>query len=109
MGSKLCVSNLVGASTFTITDAKLYIPIVTLSREDNAILSKLLNQGFKRPVCWNKCKIIQNKTYDENDYIRELLDTSYQKFKRLFVLADRNRGGDRELQLILTKDTSIQE
>ena len=32
-----CVlSNLVGASTFTITDAKLYVPIVTLSTEDNA-------------------------------------------------------------------------
>ena len=91
MGSKLCVSNLVGASTFTITDAKGYIPIVTLSREDNAILSKLLNQGFKRPLCWNKYKIIQNKTYDENDYIRELIDTSYQKFKRLFALAYRNQ------------------
>ena len=32
-----CVlSNLVGASTFTIIDAKLYVPIVTLSIENNA-------------------------------------------------------------------------
>ena len=44
------LSNLVGASTFTITDAKLYVPIVTLSAEDNAKLSKLLSEGFKRPV-----------------------------------------------------------
>ena len=37
-----CVlSNLVGASTFSITDAKPYVPIVTLSKEDNAKLSKL--------------------------------------------------------------------
>ena len=35
--------NLVGASTFTITDAKLYAPIVTLSTEDNAELSELLS------------------------------------------------------------------
>ena len=76
-----CVlSNLVGASTFTITDAKLYVPIVTLSTEDNAKLSKLLSERFKRPVHWNKYKIIPNKTYDKNDYIRELLDASYQGY-----------------------------
>ena len=43
-----------GASTFTITDAKLYIPIVTISTEDNAKLSKLLSEGFKKPVYWNE-------------------------------------------------------
>ena len=69
--------------TFTITDAK--VPIVTLS--------KLLSEGFKRPVYWNKYKIIPKKTYGENDYIRELLDASYQWVKRLFVLAYRDRGG----------------
>ena len=35
---------------FEITDAKLYVPIVTLSIEDNSKLSKLLNEGFKRPI-----------------------------------------------------------
>ena len=35
--------NLVGASTFTITDAKLYVPIVTLSTEENVKLSKVLS------------------------------------------------------------------
>ena len=52
--------NLFGDSTFTITDAKLYVPIVTLSAEDSAKLSKLLTAGFKRPVYWNKSKIITN-------------------------------------------------
>ena len=74
-----CVlSNLVGAYTFTITDAKYYVPIVTLSTEDNAKLSKLLSVGFEGPVYWNKCKTIPNKKFDENDYIRDLLDASYQ-------------------------------
>ena len=36
-------SSLVGNSTFTITDAKGYVPIVTLSAEDNAKLSQLLS------------------------------------------------------------------
>ena len=91
---EICIlPNLVGDSTFTITDAKLYVPIVTLSSEDNAKLSKLLTEGFKRLVYWNKYKIIPNKTYDENDNIRKLLDSSYQGVKRLFVLAYRNQGG----------------
>ena len=32
---------------FKITDAKLYVPIVTLSIEENSKLSKLLNEGVK--------------------------------------------------------------
>ena len=89
-----CVlSNLHEASNFTITDTKIYVPIVTLSIEDNKKLSKLLSEGFKRPVYLNKYKIIPNKTYNENDYIRELLDASYLGVKRLFVLAYRDRGG----------------
>ena len=37
-------------ATFAITDAKLYVPIVTLSIEDNAKLSKLLREGFRRSI-----------------------------------------------------------
>ena len=47
------LSNPGNAATFTITDAKLYIPIVTLKTEDNTKLSKLVNEGFKRPIYWN--------------------------------------------------------
>ena len=83
-----CVlSNLVQVETFAIIDVKLYLPIVTLSTEDNAKLSKILIEGFKRPVYWNKYKIIPNKTYKENDYIREVLDSSYERVKILFVLS----------------------
>ena len=91
--SNCVLSNLVRNSTFTITDAKLYVPFVLLSTEDNAKLSELLTEGFKSPVYYNKYKIVPNKTYDENDNIRELLHSSYQGVKRLFVLAYRNQGG----------------
>ena len=44
-----CVlSNLIWASTFIITVPKIYIPIVTLSTEDNAKLSKLLSEGLHK-------------------------------------------------------------
>ena len=52
-----------------------------------------MTEEFQRPFYWNKYKIIPNKTYDENDNIRELLDSSYQGVKRLFVLAYRDQGG----------------
>ena len=43
-----CVrSSLVGNSTFTITNVKHYVPIVTLSAVDNAKLSKLLSEDLK--------------------------------------------------------------
>ena len=57
-------------------------------------------EGFKRSVYWNKYKGIPNKnevgTNDPNNpkYIRELLDPSYQRVKRLFVLAYNNTAGD---------------
>ena len=80
---------------FKITDAKLYVPIVTLSTEDNSKLSKLLNEVFKRPIYWNEYKVTPNKIVEivvvnEEKYIRELLDSSCQGVKRLFVLAYDN-------------------
>ena len=45
-----CLLTAATTATSRITDAKLYVPIVTLSIEDNSKLSKLLNEGFKRPI-----------------------------------------------------------
>ena len=78
------LSNSGTAATFKITDAKLHIPIVTLKTEDNTKLSKLLSEGFKRPIYWNKYKIIFKNYNDE--YIRERIDASFQGVNKLFVL-----------------------
>ena len=82
-----------GDSVFAITDTKFYVQIVTLKIEHNAKSSKLLSERFKRPIYWNQYKVIPNKTYAANGYIRELLDSSYQGIKRLFVLAYDNTNG----------------
>ena len=94
-----CLLTVANTATFKITDAKLYVPIVTLKTEDNTKLSKLLSEGFKRPVYWNKYKVIDNKVVEiaaanGEKYIRELLDSSWQGVKRLFVLAYNNKEGD---------------
>ena len=41
-------------TTFLITDTKLYVPVVTLSTQDNAKLLELLKSSFKRTIKWNK-------------------------------------------------------
>ena len=51
-----------GNSIFAITDANLYVPIVTLSAGDNPKLSKLLGKGFKRSIYWNKYEVIPDRT-----------------------------------------------
>ena len=44
---KRCLLTAATTAAFKITDAKLYVPIVTLSIEHNSKLSKLLNEGFE--------------------------------------------------------------
>ena len=39
---------------FTITETNLYVPVVTLSTQNNAKLLPQLKPGFKRTISWNK-------------------------------------------------------
>ena len=94
-----CLLTAATTATFKITDAKLYVPIVTLTVEDNSKLSKLLSEGFKRPIYWNEYKVIPNKIVEiaannEEKCIRELLDSSWQGCKRLFVLPYEKTAGN---------------
>ena len=94
-----CLLTVANTATFKITDAKLYIPIVTLSIEDNSKLSKLINEGFKRPIYWNEYKVTPNKivqiaAVNDEKYLRELLESSCQGVKRLFVLAYNDKAGN---------------
>ena len=99
-----CLLTAATTVTFRLTDAKRYVPIVTLSIEDNSKLKKLLNEGFKIPIYWNEYKVIPNKTVElaaVNDvkYIRELLDSSWQGVKRLFVLVYNNTAGNDQVSV----------
>ena len=71
-------------------------------------LSKLLSEGFKRPVYWNKYKVIPNRIVEvavqnAKHQIRELLDSSYQVVKRLPVLAYNNKTGNIQVSVDLNK------
>ena len=41
-------------ATFQITDTKLYVPLVTLSKENDTKHLEQLKTGFKRTIKWNK-------------------------------------------------------
>ena len=53
--SPTCViSSATGEIKFEITETKFYVPVVTLSTQDNAKWLQKLKSGFKRTINWNK-------------------------------------------------------
>ena len=43
-----------GVGRFAITDTKLYVPVVTLSTQENTKILPQLKSGLKRTINWNK-------------------------------------------------------
>ena len=75
--------------TFTITETNLYIPIVTLSTQDNSKLLPQLTNGFKRTITWNKY-LAKPELLARNANLSHLIESSFQGVNRLFVLAFEN-------------------
>ena len=46
----------VGNAVFIINDTKMYVPVVTLSKEDNKDFIEQKNKGFQRSISWNEYK-----------------------------------------------------
>ena len=82
-----------GAGTFAITDTKLYVPVVTLSTQENTKFFQQLKSGFKRVINWNKY-LSKPELLAQNLNLNHLVEPSFQGVNRLFVLAfegDDNR------------------
>ena len=75
--------------TFEITETKLYVPVVTLSTQDNAKLLPQLKSGFKRTISWNKY-LAKPELLAKNANLNHLIEPSFQGVNRLFVLAFEN-------------------
>ena len=73
-------------ATFKITDAKLYVPVVTLSTEDDNKLLEQLKLGFKKTIKFNKYRSeVTNQAETIN--LNYLIDPVFNKVNRLFVLS----------------------
>ena len=75
-------------ATLTITDCKLYVPVVTLSKDHEIKLLTNLKSGFKREIIWNKYRL-QMTTEATNNNLNILVHPTFINANRLFVLAHR--------------------
>ena len=75
--------------TFTMTETNLYVPVATLSTQDNAKLLPQLKSGFKRTISWNKY-LSKPELLAQNANLNHLIEPSFQGVNRLFVLAFEN-------------------
>ena len=71
---------------FVINDCKLYVPVVTLSKDDEIKLLTNLKSGFKRELKWNKYRS-QISTEAANNNLNILIYPIFTNVNRLFVLA----------------------
>ena len=76
-------------AAFAITDTKLYVPVVTLSTQDNSKLLQQLKSGFKRVINWNKY-LSKPELLEQNPNLNHLVEPSFQGVNRIFVLAFEN-------------------
>ena len=98
MEKKCVLSNQAGDAVFIINDTKMYIPVVTLSKEDNKDFIEQQNKGFQRSIYWNEYETKElNATVDNNNpansvrYIKLYL--SFQGVNRSFVMAYNSANG----------------
>ena len=74
---------------FEITDFKLYVPVVTLSAENDNKLLEQLKSGFRRSIKWNKY-MLQMSNLNKNNNLNYLIDPTFSNVNRLFVLSFEN-------------------
>ena len=75
------------SAVFSINDTKIYVPVVTLSKEDNKDFIEQQNKGFQRSIYWNEYKTKEkNEDADANAVKYINLDPSFQGVNRLFIM-----------------------
>ena len=109
--STFVITNSADARRFVIIDTKLYISVVTLSKQDNGNFRQQLKSGFKRTSNWNKYQS-GPKTYAQNRYLNQLVDPNFQGVNRLFVLSfeneeDRRSHSNYSLPKVELKDYNV--
>ena len=70
---------------FQIKDTKLYVPVVTLSKENDIKLLEKLKSGYKKTMKWNKYR--WQMTIQNNNNNFNLIDPTFTNANILFVLS----------------------
>ena len=98
-------------ATLAIDNCKLYVPAVTLSKDDYSKLLTNLKSGFKRKIIWNKYRS-QMTTEAINNNLNILIDPIFTNVNKLFVLAyrtadDRQSFSQFYLPRVMVKDYNV--
>ena len=80
------VNALLTGATLAINDCKLYVTVVTLSKDDEIKLLTNSKSGFTREIIWNKYRS-QMSTEAINNNLNILIDPTFTNVNRFFVLA----------------------
>ena len=76
-----------------ITSTKPFIPVFTLSINHNINFLGNIKQVFKRTISWNKYRS-EITTQTKNSNLDYLIDATFRKINRLFVLSFKNGNYD---------------
>ena len=77
-------------ATLAIADIKRYVPIVTLSTQDNTKLFQQLKSCFKKTINFNKYQP-KVTTQAPKPYLDFLIETIFKRINRLFVSSFENK------------------
>ena len=72
--------------TFEITETNLYVPVATLSTQDNAKLLPQLKSGFKKTISWN-AYLPKPELLARDPNLNYLNESNFQGVNRISVLA----------------------
>ena len=111
-GPPVVRDNAATGATLAINDCKLYLPVVTLSKDDEIKLLTSLKSGFKREIIWNKYRS-QMTSEAVNNNLNKLVNPTFTNVNRLFVLAYGQVNNDRQpfsrfyLPNVMVKDYNV--
>ena len=80
-------------ATFQISNAKLYVPVVTLPLNDSIKFLENIKQEFKRAISWNKYRS-EITTQTKNNNLDYPIDPTFRNINRLFVISFKSGNDD---------------
>ena len=110
-GPPIVRDNAPTGATLSINDCKLYIPVVTLSKNDEIKLLTNVKSGFTREIIWNIYRS-QMSTEAANNNLNILIDPTFTNVNRLFVLeyqaaANRQSFSQFYMPRVMIKDFNV--
>ena len=81
------------SASLQINNARLYVPVVTLSINDIIKFLKTIKQTFKRKLSWNKNRS-EITTQPQNNNMDYLIDPAFRNINMLFILSFKSNDND---------------